>query len=261
MLQTNFEKTLPLLERIKETKELPPAEAAIEAKVQRYLNTYERLPKTLRRILQNKCHASFPSDFFATAKRMGCFDKKVMIATSFKSDMKRQVSDDTEVDGVKWRVWKKEAMAQDFFETSRFKYAPADQQQALKILRAAQRAAGSNTAKLPVRDRGIIEPPSFSEYLGQLFNSDGQTRLESVRHAGQESEPDITEAEVDAAINRLGPKATGIDQLDYAKLKDKMYRTPLVKKLTFIFNKWWKGAEIPSYLKTARVVALSKDGT
>ena len=66
---------------------------------------------------------------------------------------------------------------------------------------------------------------------------------------------------MDAAINRLGPKATGIDKLNHAQLKEKTYRTPLVKKLTFVFNKWWKGAEIPAYLKTARVVALSKDGT
>ena len=82
-----------------------------------------------------------------------------------------------------------------------------------------------------------------------------------MRADNQDVDRSISGTEVDRALSCLGNKATGIDGLDYATLKEKSYRIALVYKLTTVFNRWWNGQDLPAYLKVARIVSLSKDGT
>ena len=132
MLQKNFEKAIGLLHKVRETHEEKPVEASVVSKIQRFLDTYEQLPKTLRKKLQNEVHAKFPAEFFKMAQSIGCFKKTVAIAKRFRSDTSVKLSDETQIDGVRWRVWKHEAMKDGFLEQSRFKYMNEDHKKVLK---------------------------------------------------------------------------------------------------------------------------------
>ncbi len=66
---------------------------------------------------------------------------------------------------------------------------------------------------------------------------------------------------MDAAIRKIGNKATGLDELGYSIIKAEAHRHTLVTKLCRRFNKWWNGYNIPCYLKNARVMVFSKDAT
>ena len=110
-------------------RELPEEDRDIDsvvAKIQRFLDTYEELPKSLRKVLQNRVHAQFPAEFFRHAQRIGCFKKQVAIAKEFRANTASQLSDNTVIDGCKWHIWKREAMKENFEASSRFKYRSED---------------------------------------------------------------------------------------------------------------------------------------
>ena len=105
------------------------------------------------------------------------------------------------------------------------------------------------------------EPPTFAKYFHDLCNRDHQQVLYQPRSENQTSYPPITEAEVDWALSSIGKKATGLDCLGYSILKKESLRETLVKKLAPVFNRWWRRARVPAYLKNARLIPLSKEDT
>ena len=56
-----------------------------------------------------------------------------------------------------------------------------------------------------------------------------------------------------------GHKATGLDGLTSYCLKEDRVSKIVVSKLTETFNKWFANGRTPQYLKTARVIPLSKE--
>jgi hypothetical protein len=70
----------------------------------------------------------------------------------------------------------------------------------------------------------------------------------------------ITEEEMDWAFNTLkSNKAIGVDGLPDFVLKNKERRELLKARLTPVFEEWLNGKPLPAYLKTTRVVTLSKE--
>ena len=63
------------------------------------------------------------------------------------------------------------------------------------------------------------------------------------------------------ALNALSRKATGVDGLGHDILRNPLYRDAIVTKLLAAFRKWWSKLKVPSYMKKARIVPLSKEDT
>ena len=71
----------------------------------------------------------------------------------------------------------------------------------------------------------------------------------------------VTKADIEWALRGLGNKATGIDELEARVIKRKGHRKQLVQKLATTFNHWLTTNKVPKYVKTGKLLNLSKDGT
>ena len=62
------------------------------------------------------------------------------------------------------------------------------------------------------------------------------------------------------ALNLVGKnKAAGLDCLSDKHMKPLLSKEKIISKITKSFNHWFLSHKIPSYLKTARIVVLSKE--
>jgi hypothetical protein len=100
---------------------------------------------------------------------------------------------------------------------------------------------------------------SFKDYIEDLYKKTN-THCEMQTPVLETERIKITESEMDWAFNTLkSNKAIGVDGLPDFVLKNKNRRELLKQRLTPIFEDWLNGAELPAYLKTTRVVTLSKE--
>ena len=110
---------------------------------------------------------------------------------------------------------------------------------------------------------GPNTPPTLAEYTRSLYSKP------ELPHALpwqplRDSHLEITDDDIVKALKTLASgKAIGVDGLSDLVLKRTLGRSwHLRRKVRFVFSNWLNGVEeIPQYLRTARTMFLSKDGT
>lgn len=98
------------------------------------------------------------------------------------------------------------------------------------------------------------------EYIKQLYKH-GQEVKFGIFEGPRQPRYLVTKADVEAAIRSLGNKATGVDELDARVIKRRGHKQQLVQKLATTFNHWLTTNKVPKYVKTGKLLNLSKDGT
>jgi hypothetical protein len=105
-----------------------------------------------------------------------------------------------------------------------------------------------------------MEQLQIWEYLEQTFNKpDHPARLPTLEQGAEQPEP-ISTDEVRLALKKLSRnKASGIDHLKDTVLHAAAHNEAIIDKIAASFTLWYSRANIPKYLKTARVTCLSKE--
>ena len=109
-------------------------------------------------------------------------------------------------------------------------------------------------------DDGVIRPEiDLAQYLGQLYTSQ-ELRLERIVRTESREEDYITEAELEVSRAKLSRhKAVGVDLLRDMTFHDDAHWNRIKDKILRKFNEWISTLRIPRYLKTARIIPISKD--
>ena len=107
---------------------------------------------------------------------------------------------------------------------------------------------------------GVIRPEiGLAEYLRNLYTSQ-ELRLERVERTESREEDLITEADLEYSRAKLSRhKAVGVDLLRDMTFHDDAHWNRIREKILIKFNEWVSTLRIPGYLKTARIIPLSKD--
>ena len=113
--------------------------------------------------------------------------------------------------------------------------------------------------KSRVVDGAITPEASLPEYLGQLY-TDQDLALERISRTHYDIEDEISEAELEISRQKLSRhKAVGIDLLKDMIFHDDVLWDTVKSKVLAKFNEWVLTLRIPSYLKLAKIIPLSKD--
>ena len=105
---------------------------------------------------------------------------------------------------------------------------------------------------------------SFQTYIQEQFATPQEHRFSPLAPSElltASHHTPFTKEDVDAAVGSLKNKAIGLDMLSARLLKLPCVRAKVVPKITAAFNDWQEHATCPHYLKSAKIIPLSKQNT
>jgi hypothetical protein len=127
-----------------------------------------------------------------------------------------------------------------------------------KMLKAEVDSSQTTSIAISFKIEGS-ECPSINEYMQNLFQKPDTVPNLPTRQAAPLI---LTSKEVKLAIQKLSRnKAQGIDGLRDTQIRLASHNNDVLQKITASFNEWLHQGQVPTYLKRARIIPLSKDDT
>ena len=110
-----------------------------------------------------------------------------------------------------------------------------------------------------IEDNNIVPEISLASYLRDLY-TDPNLALQPIRRTATDEEDEITEGELNIARHKLSHnKAIGVDLLPDKFFHNNVLWMNMKTKILRTFNEWTTTLRIPSYVKKAKIIPLSKD--